>query len=123
VWMMPGLAETERSWEHNRSPAVAVRSEQWEVLHVYHVGEGGTVWGPQAAGRFRNSSVDGLLDAWLNLQSGTIRFTQAPEEIRFLVPRFQDGQTRKEENRQEDPRHQKPARAGVDNGRPSGAFL
>jgi hypothetical protein len=93
VWMIPELSETERRWEHNGSPTVAIRSEQWEVLHVYHVGQNGAVWGPQAAGRFPNGSVNGLFEAWLTLRPDTIQLTPAPEEIRFPAPRFQDGQT------------------------------
>ncbi len=91
VWIIPGWAETMRWQEPDGTRALALRGEQWERVHVYHVGESGAVSGPDAGTIFPNGSINGLLKAWLNLPAGAINFVPGRDELRVSVPDYQDG--------------------------------
>jgi hypothetical protein len=82
VWLLPGLKEVVR-W--NEPPILGVPTEELDLIHVFHVGTAGTVFGLGAKHIFPNMNVHGLLDAWLN--HGNFDFVSyAP--ISMVVPRL-----------------------------------
>jgi hypothetical protein len=70
VWLLQGLQEAGR-WREGQQWQLALPAELLDCVDVYHVGENGVVYGPNAEARFPNGRVQGLLEAWLNVeQSG-----------------------------------------------------
>ncbi len=89
IWLMPGLEKPFR-WIHEGGVAcLALPSEHWERIVVYHIGANGVVSGAGATEIFPNASVDGLLDAGLNLNlAGGVKLYHQPEKLAFEVPRL-----------------------------------
>jgi hypothetical protein len=90
VWIVPDPFETGRWQEAGVIRTVAVRGEQLELLHVCHLGQGGAISAPGAAGLFPCGSIDDVLDAWLNLPAGPVRFVPSPRELRVPIRYFRD---------------------------------
>jgi hypothetical protein len=91
VWLLPELKKPVRWYEGKgkiRFPVLAIPAEHTDRLSVYHIGSNGQVCGP-ASHSLSPMGLDGLLDAWLNLNSleGGIKFYGAPETITIEVPR------------------------------------
>jgi hypothetical protein len=64
-----------------------VRTTLLDRVDVYHVGENGYVYGPNAEARFPNGRVEGLLEAWLNVKhNGGVRWEPAPEHLPWRRP-------------------------------------
>src|SRR6266540_45911 len=86
VWFFPDLQAPGR-WREGQQWHLAVPATLLDRVDVYHVGENGYVYGPNAETRFPNSRVEGLLDAWLNVEhSGGVRWEPAPECLPWRMP-------------------------------------
>src|SRR5947209_15979426 len=91
VWFMPGIEKPYR-WKEGQNPwdwrlAVPSGSGRWEPVDVYHVNDRGHVWGRNAGARFPNGTVDGLLEAWLNvLKNQGVKYALAPRTCTLRVP-------------------------------------
>jgi hypothetical protein len=92
VWLLPGLQKPVRWVEDKVTKVLGIPAEQLDRLDVYHVGENGYVWGPEAEARFPEGRVEGLLAAFLNVGKlgGGIEFYRAPDELQLRVPRIED---------------------------------
>jgi hypothetical protein len=89
VWLLPGLEKQVRWKEGPGRWVTAIPAEYLERIDVYHVGDNGHVVGLSAEQRFPEGRIDGLLDAWLNLES--VGFAPAPERVPLYVPQVDDG--------------------------------
>jgi hypothetical protein len=67
VWCLQGIQEAAR-WQEGQQWQLALPAELLDRIDVYYVGENGYVCGPHADARFCNGPVQGLLDAWLNVE-------------------------------------------------------
>jgi hypothetical protein len=86
VWLLQDL-QTPGRWREGQQWHLAVPATLLDRVDVYHVGENGYVYGPNAEARFPNGRVEGLLDAWLNVeQSGGVRWAPAPERLPWRRP-------------------------------------
>jgi hypothetical protein len=86
VWFLQGLQEAGR-WQEGEQWQLALPAELLDRVDVYHVGENGYVYGPNAEARSPHSRVEGLLDAWLNVeQNGGVRWVPAPERLPWRIP-------------------------------------
>ena len=91
VWLLPSLEEPVRWVEDKVRKVLGIPAEQFDRLDVYHVGEHGHVWGPEAEARFPGGRVEALLDAFLNFKKlGGIEFCAGPDELQLRVPRIED---------------------------------
>jgi hypothetical protein len=89
VWFLQGLQEAGR-WQEGQQWHLAFPAELLDRADVYHVSENGYVCGPHADARFPNGRVQGLLEAWLNVeQSGRVRWEPAPERLPWRIPHVQ----------------------------------
>jgi hypothetical protein len=91
VWTLPAPFETGHWQEPGGIRKVALRGEQVELIHVCHLGANGFVSGPGAAEPLSGGSIDGLLEAWLNLPARSVSFVPAPPKLVIRAPRCQDG--------------------------------
>jgi hypothetical protein len=86
VWLRQGLPEPGR-WREGQQWQLAVPAELLDRVDVYHIGQNGYVYGPSAEARFPNGRVQGLLDAWLNVEHiGGWRSAPAPERLPWRMP-------------------------------------
>jgi hypothetical protein len=86
VWLFQDLQAPGR-WRQGQQWQLAVPATLLDRVDVYYVSENGYVYGPNAEARFPNSRVEGLLDAWLNVeQSGGVRWKPAPERLPWRMP-------------------------------------
>jgi hypothetical protein len=86
VWLLQCLQEPGR-WRQDQQWQLALPAELLDRVDVYHIGENGYVCGPHADTRFPNNRVQGLLDAWLNVEHiGGLRWEPAPERIPWRIP-------------------------------------
>jgi hypothetical protein len=86
VWLLQGLQASGR-WREGQQWHLAVPAALLDCVHVYHVGENGYIYGPNVEARFPSGRVEGLLDAWLNVeQSGGVRWEPAPERLPWRMP-------------------------------------
>ena len=82
VWQLPEATKICRWREEPCHALMAVRSERLDRLDVCHVGSNGYTFG--ADWYFPDGHLNGLLDAWLNLESFELH--AAPETIALEVP-------------------------------------
>jgi len=86
VWLLQQLAQPGR-WQVGEWWQLAIPAELLDRVEVFHVGENGYVYGPEAKTWFPQGRVDGLLDAWLNVEKrGGVTFGVAPETMRWRCP-------------------------------------
>lgn len=97
VYCLPELRAPER-WRECPSPGgpatigcLAIPAEHVERLTVFHIGSGGHVWGPMAPTIFKDGSVQGLLDAWLSLDSERGRLVVGTSPLSIELPCVEDG--------------------------------
>lgn len=91
VWLLPSWEKPVRWVEDKVRKVLGIPAEQLDRLDVYHVGESGYVWGRGAQARFPEGRVEGLLDAFLNVDRlGGIEFYTAPDELQLPVPQIED---------------------------------
>jgi hypothetical protein len=93
VWLLEDLKKTinwDEQRKHTQLRVLAIPAEHTDRLDVYHIGENGYVWGLHPHARFPNASVNGLLDAWMNLYrpGGGVDLFYAPQSIKMPVPRI-----------------------------------
>lgn len=90
IWFSPELEMPFRWTDQGGVACLALPSEHWERVEVYHVGANGAVWGADTSDTFPNGKVDGLLDAWLNLGAiGGVKCYPQPEKLVLEVPRIE----------------------------------
>ena len=63
IWFSPELEMPFRWTDRGGVACLALPSEHWERVEVYHVGANGAVWGADTSDTFPNGKVDGLLVA------------------------------------------------------------
>jgi hypothetical protein len=86
VWLLPELEKPLRWVEHD-TPQLAVPSEGFDRVDIVHVNKDGYVYAPTATERFVRRTVDGLLEAWLNvLKKGGPILVRAPNFVPLLAP-------------------------------------
>jgi hypothetical protein len=91
VWLLPELEKTVRWQEDPVKHLVAVPSEHLERVDVHNVGPNGYVVGRNSGIVFPGGRVDGLLDAWLNVQK--LGLVLAPHSIILTdVPEIHDSE-------------------------------
>jgi hypothetical protein len=66
VWLLPGVDVSVR-WQEGPWGHLAIPAEHLDCLHIFHVGTSGRVWGPAGDLRFPGGTVNGLLQAWLDI--------------------------------------------------------
>ena len=85
LWLLPEIRSPSR-WQVNGIWNLAVPSEEFDRIDIIHVTEDGRVYAPSAE-RNLPKTVDGLLDAWLNVQrAGGISFVYPPRSVTVPVP-------------------------------------
>jgi hypothetical protein len=85
VWMLPEFREPRR-WRRDGIGYLAVPAEEFDRIDVVHVTEDGRVHN-RAAREKLPRTVDGLLDAWLNLlQTGGLSWVPPPDLITVECP-------------------------------------
>lgn len=85
VWLLPEIRSPSR-WEVRGLWNLAVPSEEFDRIDVIHVTEDGRLYAPSAE-RKLPKTVDGLLDAWLNVQkAGGASFVYPPRSVTVPVP-------------------------------------
>jgi hypothetical protein len=93
VWLTPGLKEPVR-WREGGCAHLAVDAEYLDCVHIFHVGASGYVWGPASELRFPGGTVNGLLQAWCNIDKvGGVTYHPAPTKIPWRVPHMQSDQS------------------------------
>lgn len=89
VWIVPDWTGP-RNWIQEGLQVRCIPGEQLECIMICHVGENGAVVGPSAAA-FPDMSVQGLLDAWLNLEGELLQEASLGEHIVLPVPSVVEG--------------------------------
>lgn len=85
VWMLPEI-HTPVRWRVNGVGILAVPSEEFDRIDIVQVTEQGRVYAPVAKG-LMPPTIDGLLDAWLNLQrGGGVSFVYPPKSLAIPTP-------------------------------------
>ena len=85
VWLLPEIRSPSR-WEVNGIRNLAVPSEDFDRIDVIHVTEDGRLYAPSAEHKLPRA-VDGLLDAWLNIQkAGGVSFVYPPKLVTVPAP-------------------------------------
>src|SRR6266487_1344170 len=88
VWFLQQLQQAGR-WKEGEWWQLAIPAELLDCVDVLQIGDNGHVFGPAAEARFPNRRIDGLLDAWLNMERiGGIAYEEAPESLAWRVPRI-----------------------------------
>lgn len=104
VYCLPELREPQRWRERpaNDGPAtigcLAIPTENLERLTVFHIGDGGHVWGPYADALFDQGHVQGLLDAWLSIDVERGRLIVGAPSPTVDLPCVDDGRVAWEGN-------------------------
>ncbi len=94
VWLLPDIKTPARWREDSAGYVASVPSETLNRIEIYHCGRNGHVIGP-SLNVFRECTVDGLLEEWLNCTELDICST--PEKLRLAVPRLVEHQVGYEE--------------------------
>ena len=85
MWLLPEIRSPSR-WEVNGIRNLAVPSEDFDRIDVIHVTEDGRLYAPSAEHKLPRA-VDGLLDAWLNIQkAGGVNFVYPPKLVTVPAP-------------------------------------
>jgi hypothetical protein len=92
VWLLPSVEEPQR-WQagkHWWSWHLAVPGFPSNRVDIFHITKDGEAVGPEAKTRFPRGCVEGLLEAWLNLDLAPIgdRSRESPQPFRLLKPWF-----------------------------------
>jgi hypothetical protein len=67
IWLLQQLPQPGR-WQVGQWWQLAISAELLDRVEVFHIGENGYVYGPEAKTWFPQGHVDGLLDAWFNVE-------------------------------------------------------
>ena len=87
VWMLPELRTPVR-WSSLGIWNLAVPSEELDKIDILHISEKGRIYAPGVKGNLP-STLDGLLDCWLNVDKlGGATFVYPPESFPLTVPRI-----------------------------------
>ena len=90
VWLLPSLKEPVRWIETESGWNLAIPAETIDRIDVFHIGSNGRAWGLGCDLIFPQGMIDGLLEAWLNLEKlGGIDHIIAPESITMETPRIE----------------------------------
>ena len=89
MWTVPGWTGP-RNWLHGSTRVGCLAGESYECVDVMHVGNKGTIVGSRAAA-FPNSSVNGLLDAWLQFESLGLSPFEPDERSYIKIPHPVEG--------------------------------
>ena len=85
VWTLPEIREAAR-WRSGGIGHLAIPSEEFDQIDIVHVTDDGRVYTPTAE-NMTPRAVEGLLDAWLNVdKDGGIGFVRPPESITVAAP-------------------------------------
>jgi hypothetical protein len=86
IWLLQQLPQPGR-WQEDGWWHLAILAELLDRAEVFHIGENGYIHGPEAKTRFPQGRINGLLDAWLNVEKlGGVKYAVAPETLQWRCP-------------------------------------
>ncbi|NDR57914.1 hypothetical protein [Aliiruegeria sabulilitoris] len=88
LWTKPSWSGPE-AWAQDRMKVGCISGEEIECFRILHIGDGGGIVGPAAAG-FGDLKIDGLLDAWLGSEVQAVPST-AGTPFEISVPTVVEG--------------------------------